>query len=288
MDTLSIHQRIAMARRQLGDAGIESDEAALDARVLAEHVLGWNATRLFADGHERASADFLDRYDAAVVRRVAREPVAYITGTKEFWGLTIQVSPAVLIPRPETEGIVEHALSRLPDRTRAWQIADVCTGSGCLAVALAREYSHAHVVATDISEDAVAIARRNVERHRMNGRVALIQADLLSHAPGPFDLIVANPPYVTNGARVDLQPEVAFEPAIALFAGDDGLEVIRRLLAQSAPRLTVNGLLMFEFGFGQDRAVSQLISAQDDLTMVAIEPDISGIPRIAIAARVTR
>jgi release factor glutamine methyltransferase len=253
--------------------------------VLAEHVLGWDAARLLTEGHQSASPGFLQHYDAAVARRVAREPVAYITGSKEFWNLTFEVSKAVLIPRPETEGLVEQSLARLTDRTRAWQIADVCTGSGCLAVVLATELQNARVTATDISPAALVIARRNVEQHGVGDGVVVINDDLLTNEEGPFDLIVANPPYVTDGARVGLQPEVAYEPALALFAGADGLSIIRRLLAQAPARLAPNGLLIFEFGFGQEDAVRQLIAAQADLRMIAIEPDVSGIPRVAVATR---
>jgi release factor glutamine methyltransferase len=253
--------------------------------VLAEHVLGWDAARLLTDAGEPASPEFLRRYDAALARRTRREPVAYITGVKEFWGLTLEVSPAVLIPRPETEGIVEQVLARRADRARAWRIADVCTGSGCLAIALATEYRHAHVTATDLSDAALEVARRNSVRHQVSNRVTALHDDLLTREAGPFDVIVANPPYVTDGARIDLQAEVAFEPSLALFAGDDGLAVIRRLLDQAGPRLAPEGLLLFEFGFGQDEAIRQLISERTDLRMVAIEPDISGIPRVAVATR---
>jgi len=266
-------------------AGIEPDEAALDARVLAEHVLGWDTARLLTSGTDPATSAFASGYEQATARRVKREPVAYITGLKDFWTLTLEVSNAVLIPRPETEGIVEQVLRRFTDHTRPLEIADACTGSGCLAVALAVEYRHARITATDISREALAVAARNVGRYDLANRVRLVLTDLLAQVAGPFDLIVANPPYVRSSERETIQPEVAYEPAAALYAGEDGLTLIRPLLAQAASRLRSGGLLMFEFGFGQERTITDLISAVGELRMDAIASDFSGIPRIAIAIR---
>ncbi len=251
--------------------------------MLAEHVLGWDTARVLTDGHEAAPRAFLDRYEALVARRLAREPLAYLTGVKEFWGLAFIVSPAVLIPRPETEGLVEHTLKRVPDRTSPLRIADVCTGSGCVGIALAKEYPHSRITATDSSPAAVEIAARNARELGVADRFSAGQDDLLTHAPGPFDVIVANPPYVSENDRRDLQPEVRREPAQALFAGTDGLDIIRRLVVQAADRLAVDGLLLFEFGAGQAGAIKKLILRTGALRIAAIEPDFSGIPRIAIA-----
>jgi release factor glutamine methyltransferase len=254
--------------------------------VLAEHVLGWETARLLMDGHEPAPTAVAAAYDTAIARRAAREPVAYISGVKEFWNLTIEVSPAVLIPRPETEGIIEQVLGRRPDRTAALAIADVCTGSGCLAVALAVEYPRARIVASDISREALDVAARNVRRHGVANRVALVQDDVLTGQQARFELIVANPPYVPEGERSSIQAEVRCEPAAALYAGPDGLDVIRRLVADAPSRLRRGGLLLFEFGFGQKQTVADLISAVQMLRMIGIASDFSGIPRIALAERV--
>src|SRR5262249_55726810 len=159
------------------------------------------------------------------------EPLAYITGLKEFWNLPFEVSPAVLVPRPETEILVDAALSRFPDGDAALSIADVCTGTGCIAIALAVERPHSHVVATDVSTAALAVAHRNSERHAVASRVRFVESDLFANVDERYDLIVSNPPYVPMRDRGSLAPEVArHEPAIALFGGDDGLEVIKRLV----------------------------------------------------------
>lgn len=279
----TIHTRVAAARDVLLRAGVSPDDAGLEARLLAQFVLGWDAVRFLADARRADSPDFAARYDALVERRARREPLAYITGSQEFWNLTFEVSPAVLIPRPETEGIVEAALKEFPDADAPLRMADVCTGSGCLAVALARERGNGTMTATDISADALAIAKRNASRHGVQARVRFLETDLLRDAPGPFDLIVANPPYVPDGDRETMQPEVRdYEPALALFAGADGLTIVRRLLEQAPARLAPGGLLIFEFGFGQADDVEHLIATTPGLTMTRVENDLQHIPRVAV------
>ena len=279
-----LNEHVARARERLEGAHIA--EAALDARLLAQFVLGWDAARYFTAAGEPPPADFLARYEALVTRRAAREPLAYITGDREFWNLSFEVSPAVLIPRPETELIVEAAIARFPDRGAPLSIADVCTGSGCLAVALAREYARARVVAADLSGAALDVAGRNAARHGVADRVRLIATDLLQGIPDLFDLIVANPPYVSEGDRPALVAEVReYEPELALFAGRDGLAVIRRLVEESVERLVPGGTLIFELGFWQEPAVATLISGRSGLELVEIRPDLQGIPRAAIAIR---
>lgn len=265
-------------------AGIPSDEADLDARLLAEHILGWTTERFFTDSNQAPPPSFDAQFDALVARRAAREPFAYIVGHQEFWGLEIDVSAAVLIPRPETELIVDAARDVIADASTA-VVADVGTGSGCLAIAIARECPHATIVATDVSAAALDIARRNAERLGVSSRIAFRQTDLLQEISNTFDVIVSNPPYVRDGDRADIQPEVRFEPAGALYAGADGLDVIHRLVPQSVERLTRGGTLIFEFGFGQADAVSELISSATGLTMIGLRRDLQDIPRIALAKK---
>lgn len=280
---MTINARIAEGRHRLLAAGIGRDEAALDARLLAQAVLGWDTTRILTSGDELAPAAFIGQYDELISRRAHREPLPYITGTREFWNLSFEVSPAVLIPRPETEGLVEAVNELVPDRAAPLRVADVCTGSGCVAVTIAVEHRHARVVAADLSADALEIARRNAVRHGVADRVECVHGDLLKPLSGTFDLIVANPPYVPMGARRALQPEVRnFEPETALFGGTDGLELIRRLVSEAAPRLEQSGYLVFEFGDGQESAVSELISASEGLRMIDVKNDLQGIPRVAI------
>ena len=280
-----INALVADARRRFRAAGIQPDEAALDARLLAQHVLGWDATRLMTHGDEPATGAFQQAFDALVVRRVAREPLAYITGTREFWNLSIEVTPAVLIPRPETELLLEAALEHF-HRGQALRLLDVCTGSGCVAVGLAREFPKGDVIASDISEEALDVARRNVARYGLASRVRCVHADLLAGLPRPFDLIVANPPYIPAADEKTLQPEVRdFEPSGALFAGSDGLRIVRRLITEAAQALAPDGILIFEFGAGQDAAIEQLIDAEPALTLLEVKHDLQDIPRAAVVRK---
>ena len=279
---MTIHQYVSHARARLEAAGIDHAEAELDARLLAQQSLGWDAAGFFVRGNEKAPAEFAASYEALTSRRIAREPMAYIRGEQEFWGRRFEISAAVLIPRPETEGIIETSLELCPDAGRPLRIADVGTGSGCLAVTLAIERPRAFVTATDISAEALAVAARNAAKHGISQRVTLARADLFAGA-GVFDLIVSNPPYVPDRDRAALQPEVRdYEPPAALFAGDDGLAVIERLLLEAAGHLAPGGHLVFEFGYGQADAVSNLIARASGLALVAIRRDLQKIPRIAV------
>jgi release factor glutamine methyltransferase len=283
----TINARIAEGRHRLVGAGIEQSEAALDARLLAQAVLGWDTTRMLTSGTELEPAAFAAQYGELISRRAHREPLPYITGTREFWNLSFEVSPAVLIPRPETEGLIEAANDLFGNREAPLRVADVCTGSGCVAVAIALEHPQARVVAADLSADAVEIARRNAVRHGVADRVQCVPGDLLKPLTGTFDLIAANPPYVPAGVRRGLQPEVRdFEPDMALFGGVDGLDIIRRLASDSASRLDRSGYLIFEFGDGQEAEVSELISASQELKIIDIRPDLQGIARVAITQRI--
>lgn len=280
---------MAAGRGKLRQAGISEPEAALDARLLAQWLLGWDAARFFASADEEPRATFQANYDAFIERRVNREPMAYIYAGQEFYGRMFEVTPAVLIPRPETEIIIEAALSLLPNQARAL-VADIGTGSGCLAITIACERPLARIVATDVSHRALEIAQRNARRHEVDARVALAAGDLLpphvAASDPAFDLIVSNPPYVPEGDQPSLAPEVRdYEPAGALFAGPDGLDVIRRLIPLSAERLKPGGYLIFEIGMDQGGAVTQLISTTPDLRMVGLRNDLQGIPRTVVVQR---
>lgn len=253
--------------------------AALDAEVLARHVLGWDRARWLADAREPAPPDFAARFEALVSRRAAGEPVAYITGTREFWGLDFEVSPAVLVPRPETEVLVEAALKAIDARFGGTaRVADVGTGSGCIAVALAHSRPGVAVVATDVSAEALAVARRNALRHGVAGRVAFLLAPALEGV-GPVDLVVSNPPYIGTGEAGGVTADVRrHEPHGALFSGADGLDVIRALLAAVRAR-TPPPPLLFEFG-GSDAPVRAAVEISG-LRLAAITPDLAGLPRVA-------
>ncbi len=283
-----INAHIADARRRFRAAGIERDEAALDARLLAQRLLGWDAARLMTHGDEAASPEFTHEYEGLVARRVFREPLAYITGSREFWNLDIEVTPAVLIPRQETELLIEIALEHF-DHPQPIRILDVCTGSGCVAVGLGREFPRAALVASDISQAALDVARRNLARYGVSARTECLQADLLDGIAGRFDLIVSNPPYVRTVDALELQPEVReYEPTAALFAGEDGLQIVRRLVVQAAAALARDGIFIFEFGAGQSEAVAAIVEAVPALTLIEVKHDLQDIPRAAVTQKTGR
>jgi release factor glutamine methyltransferase len=284
--TKSIHQHVASARGRFREAGLSSQGAELDARLLAQFVLGWSAERLITCGHDPVPPDFAGKYDALVERRLGREPYAYIVGQQEFWGLPFEVSPAVLIPRHETELIVEVALELFPEPGRSLKAADLGTGSGCLAVALATERPAARIVATDISGAALAVARQNAARHGVADRIEFRCADLLNDLAGPFDMIACNPPYVAERDRRGLQPEVRdHEPDVALFGGADGFHIVERLVQGASVYLRPGGYLLFEFGLGQDERIESLIADTDNLGLRELRRDLQGIARTAVVER---
>ncbi len=277
------------ATTRLADAGVTT--ARLDVEVLLASLLGGSRSRLYAELNELADRDLESRFAGLVERRASREPVAYITGTQEFWSLALAVTPAVLIPRPETELLVEltcrllgdSAVARggAGDRVPNPVVCDVGTGSGCVAVAVARELPHARIVACDVSADALAVARRNVRTHGAADRIELVRADVLdTFADGSLDLVVSNPPYLAPADAVS--PETAFEPSGALFAATDGFDVVRRLIA-SAPRcLRRGGRLVMELGAGQERTVRDL-AGRAGFRDVTVERDLAGLPRALVA-----
>jgi release factor glutamine methyltransferase len=283
---MSIHAQVSAARLRLREAGITPTESDLDARLLAQHVLGWTTERFLTDARDPAPDGFAPHYDALVARRVTREPLAYIVGVREFWGLELEVTRDVLIPRPATELIVEAMQELFPDRSVPLRIADICTGCGCVAVALAHERPAAVISASDISLPALVVARRNAARHGVGDRVTFTHGDLLDDVAGTFDAIVANPPYVIDRAGPALQPEVRdHEPSVALFGGIDGLTLVARLVEAAPNRLRPGGYLIFEFGLGQDVEVEALLETAPELTLVGVRRDLQGIARTAIAKR---
>lgn len=275
----TLHERVAQARQALIAAGLTPADAAIDAEVLARHVLRWDRAKLLTHGSDSPPPAFEGQFSAAIARRAAREPVAYITGHREFWGRDFVVTPDVLIPRPETEIIVEVALAEC-DPSRPLRILDVGTGSGCLAVTLAAELPASRVIATDIAVAALEVARQNARRHDVHPRISFVLTDLLHSLAGPFDAIVSNPPYVPSSAA--LPPDVAlYEPAAALFAGADGLDALRRLIPAARPLLAADGLFVVEFGFGQSDDV-RAVAAAAGWPRADMRSDLQGIPRTCL------
>jgi len=279
----TLHDHLAHARERLVAAGLPPHEAALDAEVLARHVLGWDRARLVASAREPASVAFANDYDRLITRRAAREPVAQITGVREFWGLEFEVTRDVLTPRPETEFIVEEALEEFLDPEAYISIVDVGTGSGCLAVALAKEFPAAEIIATDVSEAALAVAQRNARRHGVGNRIAFVCTDLFASMQ-PVDLIVSNPPYIRHDDAVMLPPEVRdFEPYVALFADEDGLQFYRRLFEEAVNELGPDGRLIVELGYDQHDRVVELASGHG-WRALKTRDDLQGIPRVLVLA----
>jgi len=277
---------VTEARHQLLSAGVDEHHARADSELLARHLLQWERAAWIIGADGAAPDAFAEAYARLVARRVRREPVAYITGVREFYGRAFHVSPAVLIPRPETELIVDFVLATLP-ADRFVRVIDVGTGSGALAVTLAAERPAWHIEASDISPAAVAVARRNAEAHGVARAITFLEGDLLLPTMGLFDAIVSNPPYVARRDAPGMVPDVVnHEPHTALFGGDDGLEIPRRLLLQATPRLVPGGWLVMEFGYGQEDAM-RAAAVDAGLTVVRVLEDLQGIARTLVARLAT-
>ncbi|MGH9749269.1 MAG: peptide chain release factor N(5)-glutamine methyltransferase [Candidatus Polarisedimenticolia bacterium] len=269
----------------LSAAGVPNP--ARDAERLLAHALGVERARLHLDPRREAPPAAAALYRALLARRARREPVQYLVGEQEFWSLALRVTPAVLIPRPETELVVAACIRRntVPNPV----ILDLGTGSGCIAIAVAREIPGARVLASDVSREALDVARDNARRLGVEGRVEFRQGDLfaaLSDAvpEGGADFILANPPYVSDGEFPGLPPEVRdHEPRAALVAGPDGLEVHRRIAVGAARMLRPGGLVIVEFGAGQADGIGRIYGPACGLEPIAIEPDLAGLPRVGIA-----
>lgn len=260
----------------------------LDAQTLLAFALSQDRTYLIVNFNQQLSAEVQAQYQALIARRATGEPLQYITGRQEFFGLEFEVTTDVLIPRPETELIVEETLrlAQQHDLT-APVIMDVGTGSGCIAIALARELSAAHVIASDISPAALRVARRNAARHGLAARVDFIAADLLdafTNAAGA-DFILSNPPYVTAHELASLQREVRdWEPHVALTDAHDGLSFYRRLLRDAPARLKAGGYLLCELGYTQAAAVTALVD-QQTWSAPRLLDDLQGIPRTLVLCK---
>jgi release factor glutamine methyltransferase len=289
---------------QLREAHVPS--FTLAAELLLLHVLGRDRTWLYAHPEEQLSATDTDRYFAIIARRANGEPTQHLTGKQEFWGLEFEVTPEVLIPRPETEHLIEVALDRLALRElragrkqtlsgEGLQIADIGTGSGCLAIALAKELPGSTIFATDISSAALAVAQRNAARHTFSNQIHFFESNLLDaladssfailREPLFFDLIASNPPYIGHREAATLMREVRdHEPQIALYGGEEGYELYADLITQAAAHLKPTGILVLELGHNSLPAVQPLLDAPT-WANVAVTNDLAGIPRVIAAEK---
>ncbi|HWL30981.1 MAG TPA: peptide chain release factor N(5)-glutamine methyltransferase [Xanthobacteraceae bacterium] len=280
---LSAGATVAQARRALADAFRRAalDSPELDARLLVGHALGLDHTGLTLAGERRLDVREARAVSALAERRLAREPVARILGVKEFWGLPLHIDAATLVPRPETETVVEAALAAIGDagpRTRALRIADLGTGSGALLLALLSELPNAEGVGTDTSIAALVAARANAGRAGVSHRARFVACDFGAALGEGFDLVVSNPPYIASGDIAALAPEVRHDPQRALDGGVDGLDAYRSIAAQVPRVLKAGGHLVVELGIGQAGAVAALF-AEAGLASALLYPDLAGIPR---------
>jgi release factor glutamine methyltransferase len=266
-------------------AGLDSPQ--LDARLLAGHALGLDQAALLAAGARALSAEEESAVAALANRRLAHEPVARIIGAKEFWSLDLHIDDSTLVPRPETETLVEAALAALDrrgSRLREWRIADLGTGSGAILLALLSELKNAFGVGSDMSLRALVVARDNARRLGLQ-RAAFVACDLAAAFAGPFDLIVSNPPYIASGDIAALAPEVRlFDPLAALDGGADGLDVYRAIAATAAPLLAPEGSLAVELGTGQAEPIAAIFAAAG-LVPSAPRPDLNGVPRALVVSK---
>lgn len=278
---MQLRQAIQNAVQRLQDAHVGSPR--MNAELLAMFVLGCDRAYLYAHGDRGLTKDEVARYDEALGERARGLPAQYITGHQEFWGMDLIVSPAVLIPRPETEHVVETVLVLARDRA-PHRVVDVGTGSGCIALALAKELSGAEIHATEVSGEALEIARANAARHQLEQRIQFHQTDLLAGMEeGTFDYVVSNPPYIGEWEAETVEAQVRrFEPHQALFAGPSGLEVFSRVIPQAQKVLQPGGWLVMEMGHSSRERVCELLV---DWEEIRVTNDLQGIARVVAARR---
>ena len=278
--SVPLDERLLTAAARLRVAGVESPRR--EARLLLAHVLGVKQEDIVAGRIAHLSARALADFEAALARRAAREPLAYILGSREFWSLDFAVGPGVLVPRPESETLIEEALRRFPNPESPLRVLDLGTGSGCLLLAFLSERPNATGAGVDISHDALAIARRNAKALNLDKRTLFIRSDWMKEISGTFDAIFINPPYIAEGQLSRLEPEVArYEPGTALNGGADGLDAYRRAAASLWRHLPPQGLAFFELGQGQAEPVKAIL-AEKGLRTDGTVYDLAGIPRCLV------
>ena len=286
---MTLAEAIHNASNRLSAAGIAN--ARLDAEVLLAHIIKKDRVWLITHRDEVLDDEQQRAFAEVIRRRTGREPLQHIMGSQEFWGLEFMVTPDVLIPRPETEHIIEAALAIVQDRNSPVRIIDLCTGSGCIAVSLAKELAAARIIATDASEKALAVARENSRRHGVAERIRFLQGDLFGPLEeldlrGQVDILVSNPPYVLAGNLSTLQPEVRdYEPQMALIAGPEGTEIAIRIIRTAPEYLKQNGALIMEMGMGQSEALMRAVAATSAYAGPDILKDLAGINRVIVARK---
>jgi release factor glutamine methyltransferase len=277
---ISISKAIMEGAQMLGAAGVA--EARRESGSFLALAISRDRTFVVTHADELVETAAVKTFRTLIARRAAGEPLQYLTGHQEFFKLDFEVTPDVLIPRPETELMVEIALELLKGNAGPF-IADIGTGSGCIAISLLHELRNAHAIATDISPAALEIAQRNADRHGVTDRLTVIESDGFARVDPErrFSLIASNPPYIRDDEMATLQREVGYEPRTALAGGPDGLDIVRQLLREASPFLRPGGHFVFEIGFGQDVLVEQLIN-RDVWELTETRPDLQGIARTVV------
>jgi release factor glutamine methyltransferase len=284
---MTLRQALTLATDQLAANPHLRDHAHRDAELLLLHVLELDRASLLAHPTRALTPRQSAFYEIAIARRLGLEPIQYITGRQEFYGLELKVTPATLIPRPETEHLVEAVLQRLPG-DQSFEILDIGTGTGAIALALAAHLPMARITALDLSAEALEVARENARVHHLDHLISFVVSDLFDSLPvtnrtESFDVIVSNPPYIAETDRDGLHPQVRdHEPAQALFGGPEGLDIYRRMIPLAYTALRPGGLLALEIGEGQREALTDLLAGWKNPVFI---PDLQGIPRIVLAVR---
>ncbi len=277
---MSVDGLLRAAAGRLRGAGVESPQR--EARLLLAHALGVAQERILSGRVRPLTPEDSANFERLVSRREGREPLAYITGSREFWSLPFVVGPGVLIPRPESETLIEEALRRFPGRDSALDVLDLGTGSGCLLLALLSERPNARGLGIDISDAALGYARRNARELGLSHRVRFARGNWCENLDGRFDAILVNPPYIGSEEFQFLAPELGYEPKLALVAGSDGYEAYRKIAGEIGNHLKPGGAALFELGQGQAVALKRILD-ENGLASLGTVSDLGGIPRCLIA-----
>ena len=292
MTTQTIQNLLNQTAQYLTDKGIDSPR--LSAELLLCHVLQMQRIELYTHFDRPVTKEQADRLQELVKRAGESEPIAYLIGRTEFYSLELEISPACLIPRPETELLVERAIEFLRTRKGKQFVCDLCTGCGCIAVAIAKNFTNAEIIATDISDTALETAVKNIKKNQLEKRIKLLCGDLFDPIVPyldveKFDLIVCNPPYVSSAEYEKLEKNVKdYEPKIALHAGTDGLDVYRKIAQQVDAFLKADGALMMEIGYAQGQAIRELLESTVIFSKIRIEKDFNDNDRIVIARKISK
>jgi len=288
-EPLTISKAIALSTDYLRKKGFP--QARLEAELLLAKILSTNRLQLYLKFDQILNEEQKSAYREILKRRMEYEPIAYILGEREFLSRPFFVDRSVMIPRPETELLVETAIDILRDlrqkKNETLKVFEIGVGSGIISISIALENIDVEVVGSEISEKALTIAKKNAERHKVLNKIRFIKGNLFVDIKEKFDLIVSNPPYISEKDRDSLSKDVlVWEPHSALFAGEDGLFLIRKIISDSSDYLIESGFLVFEIGFGQDKEVQSLIEKTPDLKFLKIRKDLAGIPRVVIAQKI--